>query len=160
MPAESMIRPATTEEIARVWSERWGLPVIALARSYRPDDVEGIALAEQGGAIGGLVTWKTFDDGAEIVTLDAWPTGQGRGTRLLQRAEQELRRRGVKRLFLVTTNDNPRALNLYVRHGFRLVRLHLDAMDRVRARKPDVPLTGADGIPLRDMWELEKPLEP
>ena len=73
-------------------------------------------------------------------------------------AEEELRRRGVKTVHLVTTNDNHRALSFYVRRGYRLVRLHLDAMDRVRQAKPQVPLIGDDGIPLRDMWELERDL--
>jgi len=76
----------------------------------------------------------------------------------MEAAEAELRRRGVRTLRVVTTNDNPRALSFYVRRGYRLVRLHPDAMDRVRWLKPRVPLTGADGIPLRDMWELQREL--
>ena len=76
----------------------------------------------------------------------------------MEAAEAELRRRGVRTLRVVTTNDNPRALSFYVRLGYRLVRLHPDAMDRVRWLKPRVPLTGADGIPLRDMWELQREL--
>ena len=64
----------------------------------------------------------------------------------------------MRTLRVVTTNDNPRALSFYLRRGYRLLRLHLDAMDRVRALKPRVPLTGIDGSPLRDMWEMEKEL--
>jgi hypothetical protein len=37
------------------------------------------------------------------------------------------------------------------------VKVHLDAMDRVRELKPAVPLD-EDGLPLRDMWELVKEL--
>jgi hypothetical protein len=73
-------------------------------------------------------------------------------------AEEELRRRGVRNVHLITTNDNVRAVAFYQRRGYRLVRLHLGGMDRVRAAKPEVPLTGNDGIPLRDMWELQKEL--
>ena len=73
-------------------------------------------------------------------------------------AEEELRRRGVGTAIVGTTNDNTRALNFYIKRGYRLVRLHLDAMDRVRALKPAVPRTGRDGVPLQDMWELEKAL--
>jgi hypothetical protein len=71
-------------------------------------------------------------------------------------AEEEVRSRGVKTVVLATTNDNVRALSFYIRRGYRLVRLHLDAMDRVRALKPGVPSTGREGVPLQDMWELEK----
>ena len=59
---------------------------------------------------------------------------------------------------LATTNDNVRALNFYQKRGYRLVRLHLDAMDNVREMKPRIPELGGDGIPLRDMREVEKRL--
>lgn len=155
---DGRIRNATAGEIARVWVERWGLPIITPAGKYAPEDVEGLVLESAADELAGLVTWKVLGTTAEIVTLDAWPTGQGGGARLLEAAEAELRSRGVARLFLVTTNDNARALGFYLRHGYRLVRLHLDAMERVRGEKPSVPETGTGGIPLRDMWELEKHL--
>ena len=105
-----------------------------------------------------LVTWWIDGEVAEIVSLHASPEGSGTGAGLMDAAEAELKRRGVKRVTIATTNDNPRALNFYVRQGYRLVRLHLDAMDRVREAKPGVPSIGRDGIPLRDMWELQKEL--
>jgi len=120
--------------------------------------VEGLVWRDAGGAPLGLVTWCVDGERAEIVSLDALQEGRRIGARLMEVAEEELRRRGVRTLRVVTTNDNPRALGFYVRRGYRLVRLHPDAMDRVRALKPGVPLTGNDGIPLRDMWELQKGL--
>jgi enamine deaminase RidA (YjgF/YER057c/UK114 family) len=155
-----MIRAATGEEINEVWGERWGLPIVTPAGCYRPVDVEGLVLLDDVGDLAGLITWSITGAGAEMVSLDAWPPGRGRGSRLLARAEGELQQRGVERISLVTTNDNTRAAAFYIRQGYRLVRLHLDAMDRVRAQKPQVPLTGAAGVPLRDMWELEKRLGP
>ena len=119
--------------------------------------MEGLAWRE-GGAVLGLVTWAVEGESAEIVSLDALESGRRIGARLMEAAEEELRRRGVRTLRVVTTNDNPRALSFYVRRGYRLLRLYPDAMDRVRRLKPRVPLTGSDGIPLRDMWELEKAL--
>lgn len=126
-------------------------------REYLPADVEGLVWREAG-AVLGLVTWCVDGEQAEIVSLDALEPGRRIGGRLMEAAEAELRRRGVRTLLVVTTNDNSRALSFYVRRGYRLVRLHMDAMDRVRALKPGVPLTGNDGIPLRDMWELRKEL--
>lgn len=76
--------------------------------------------------------------------MHAEPPGNGTGTRIMDAAEEELRRRGVKTVFVATTNDNVRALNFYQKRGFRLVRLQLEAMDRVRAAKPNVPLTGRE----------------
>ena len=119
--------------------------------------MEGLAWREDG-AVLGLATWCVDGERAEIVSLDALQQGRRIGARLMEAAEEELRRRGVAAVRVVTTNDNLRALSFYARRGYRLLRLHADAMDRVRRLKPQVPLTGNDGIPLRDMWELEKEL--
>ncbi|MCH7576504.1 MAG: GNAT family N-acetyltransferase [Chloroflexi bacterium] len=155
---EGGIEPASTELIARLWEEQWGLPNISVRRQYMPTDVEGLAWRAGDGNEIGLVTWAVDGDRAEIVSVQAQEPGRRIGSRLMDAAEEELRRRGVKTVHLVTTNDNHRAHSFYLRRGYRLVRLHLDAMDRVRQAKPQVPLIGNDGIPLRDMWELEREL--
>lgn len=155
---EGGIQPAPAALIDRLWQELWGLPVVTAEREYMPPDVEGLVWRTGDGRALGLVTWFVEGERAEIVSLDALEPRRGIGSRLMDAAEDELRRRGVKTAYLVTTNDNPGALSFYLRRGYRLLRLHLDAMDRVRRAKPQVALTGNDGIPLRDMWELEKPL--
>lgn len=152
------IEIAPTELIAEMWEEHWGLPIVTPEREYMPPDVEGLVCHSRDGRALGLVTWAVDGQRAEIVSLNALEPGRGIGSRLMEAAEEELRRLGVTAAHLVTTNDNPRALSFYVRRGYRLVRVHLDAMDRVRRAKPQVPLTGNDGIPLRDMWELEREL--
>ena len=155
---EGGIQPAPAALIDRLWRESWGLPIVTPEREYTPPDVEGLVWRAGDGRALGLVTWFADGERAEIVSIDALEPRRGIGSRLMDAAEEELRRRGVKTVHLVTTNDNPGALSFYVRRGYRLLRLHLDAMDRVRRLKPQAPLTGNDGIPLRDMWELEKSL--
>jgi len=60
------------------------------------------------------------------------------------------------RLWLVTTNDNLHALRFYQRRGMCLVRVWPDATTRAREKlKPQIPLTGEHGIPIRDELELE-----
>lgn len=151
------ILPASTELIESIW-RRWGLPIVSTERTYLPGDVAGLYL--EGGADGlcGLVTWAVQESMAEVVSLDAFEPGRGFGARLLGAAEAILKSSGVERVFLITTNDNLDALRFYLRQGYRLVRIHPDAMDRVRKIKPSVPENGKGGVPLRDMWELEKPL--
>lgn len=83
-------------------------------------------------------------------------SGKGLGQAALQHSEAALQALGVRRIRLVTTNDNLRAHALFLRLGYRLVKLHLDSMESVRAAKPGVGMTGEDGLPLREMWELEK----
>ncbi len=140
------------------WRRLWGLPVVSLNREYGPADVEGLVYRDDGGAPLGLVTWHADGGRAEIVTIDAFEQGRHVGGRLLNGAEEELRRRGAKRATIMTTNDNLRAIAFYVRHGYRIVAVHLDAMERVRRIKPAVPKTGQDGLPLRDAIELAKEL--
>jgi len=156
---EPELRTATTDEIEADWREfTGGPPVIGVRREYMPADVEGLFWRDAVSGRIGVVTWWLDGDQAEITSVHSEPPGGGTGTRLMDAAEEELRRRGVKRALVATTNDNARALNFYIRRGYRLVRLHLDAMDRVRAAKPGVPAAGRDGVPLQDMWELEKTL--
>jgi GNAT superfamily N-acetyltransferase len=156
---EPDVRPAAADEIDADWHQfTGGPPVIGLLREYMPFDVEGVCWRDSVSGRTGVVTWWVDGEQAEIVSVHAEPAGGGTGTRLMDAAEDELRRGGVKRVVLATTNDNVRALNFYIRRGYRLVRVHLDAMDRVRAAKPGVPLAGRDGVPLQDMWELEKTL--
>ncbi len=155
---EGGIEPAPTELIDRLWRESWGLPIVTVEREYVPPDVEGFVWRAGDGRALGVVTWFVEGERAEIVSLNALEPRRGIGSRLMDAAEEELRRRDVKTAYLVTTNDNRGALSFYLRRGYRLLRLHLDAMDRVRQVKPQVPLTGNDGVPLRDMWVLERQL--
>ena len=156
---DSDLRPVTEEEIEADWRQfTGGPPVIGVLREYGPSDVEGVLWRDPDTGRTGVVTWWVDGGRAEITSVHAEPPGSGTGTRLMDAAEEELRRHGAKFVVLATTNDNSRALNFYIRRGYRLVRLHLDAMDRVRAAKPGVPTTGKDGVLLQDMWELEKTL--
>ena len=91
----------------------------------------------------------------EIVTIDAFEEGVGVGAALLGAAKTFAGGQGCTRLTVFTTNDNLRARKFYGDHGFRLAAFYPDAMDAVRHVKPDIPITGDHGIPLRDMIEFE-----
>ena len=150
----------THEEVAADWQTfGGGAPIAGILRDYSPSDVDGIAYRSQGGEAAGLVTWWRDGRMAEIVSMHASPSGQGLGTDLLKAAEKELRSRGVNQVALGTTNDNVNALSFYLKRGYRLTRIHENAMDRVRSLKPSVPLLGMNGIPLMDMLELIKYLQ-
>src|SRR5271169_2077276 len=53
----------------------------------------------------GLATYRRLDRDAELVTLDADPTGIGIGTALIEALVARLRADGCERLWLTTTND-------------------------------------------------------
>ncbi len=138
--------------------ETWGGAVVTPERTYRANEVEGAVLVLATGEVAAAVTWFVENEGtAEVVTLNAFVAGRGYGRTILGFAEGELRGRGVGQAKLFTTNPNVGAISLFLGEGWRVVRIHLDAMDAVRAIKPGVPLEEG-GLPLRDMWELVKEL--
>jgi DNA-3-methyladenine glycosylase I len=93
--------------------------------------------------------------GCEIVTLDSMNAGAGVGSALIETVRETARQSGCQRLWLVTTNDNLNALRFYQKRGLRLVALRPNAIEESRRIKPQIPLIGNDGIPLRDEIELE-----
>jgi len=58
--------------------------------------------------------------------------------------------RGLRRVWLLTTNDNLDALRFYQRRGMRIANVH-----RARALKPSIPTVGEHGIEVHDEIELE-----
>jgi hypothetical protein len=52
------------------------------------------------------------------------------------------------------------ALRFYQKRGFSLAAVHRNAVDEARRKlKPEIPIIGLDGIPIRDEIELEMALE-
>ena len=150
------LRAATTEEIEEVWEDRWFGLVVGLSTVYEPADVEGLALVDHLDELVGLVTYHVDGPSGQIVTLDTIVRGRGFGRRLLESVESKFHDRGLGRAWALMTNDNLRAAGLYLSRGYRLVRVHLDAVDRVREHKPKLQEKGYEGIPIRDLWEFEK----
>jgi len=111
-------------------------------------------VAEVDGRPAGLALFADREEGLEVVALLALERGAGVGGALLAALEREAARRGT-RAWLITTNDNTRALRFYQRRGWELVALHRDAVADARRLKPEIPETGHDGIPIRHELELE-----
>ena len=109
----------------------------------------------RGNDITGLITFRIAGQEMEILSLDSLYEHQGIGTALLQAAVEKARSSGLERIMLITTNDNIPALRFYQKRGFDLVKIHRNALEQAREIKPEIPLTGMDGIPLRHEIELE-----
>ena len=91
----------------------------------------------------------------ELVSINSLKLGKGIGTMLINETIKTAKERKIKKIFLVTTNDNLTALRFYQKNGFRLVKIHPDAMAEARKIKPQIPEIGEDGIPIKDAIELE-----
>ena len=142
------------EWVRETLRELWGETVVSRGAVHDPTALPGF-VAEEGGERVGLLTYRVDGADCEVVTIDAFPEGAGAGTALLDAAAAAAREAGCGRVWLITTNDNLRALRFYQRRGFRLVAVHPDALERSRELKPSIPEIGLDGIPLRDELELE-----
>jgi ribosomal protein S18 acetylase RimI-like enzyme len=148
-------RPADDEQLARLWTERWGSPFV-VSRGHKHDARSLPALvAEEDGALAGMLSFDQNGHEIEVVTLDSLSDNRGVGTALLEAMAVLGRNRRAQRLWLITTNDNIRAIRFYQRRGWTLCALHRDAIAESRPLKPEIPLIGDHGIPIRDEIEFE-----
>ena len=135
--------------------DHWGAEiVVAHGVIYRPHELPGFIAAGNSEPIG-LITYQIIERACQIVTLDSLREGQGIGTALIDAVKAVSKQSGCIRLGLITTNDNLNALRFYQKRGFELVALHRKAIEQSRQIKPQIPLIGQHGIPLRDEIELE-----
>jgi GNAT superfamily N-acetyltransferase len=138
--------------------ESWGAEiVVAHGEIFRPAELPGFVAESNGEAIG-LLTHNISDKGCEIVTIDSWCEGMGVGTQLIEAARQVAGREKCGRLWLVTTNDNIHAIGFYQKRGFVIRAIRLNVFDKYRLLKPEIPLHGESGIPIRDEIEFESKL--
>ena len=153
-----ILRPLTPSDrdwVRQKTIENWGAEIVVAHETvFRPADLPGFTAEAEGGATG-LLTYHIENGACEIVTLDSWREGLGIGSALIEAAKQAARQNGCHRLWLITTNDNVHALRFYQKRGFVIAAVHVNAVEKDRLLKPEIPLTGEDGIPIRDEIELE-----
>ncbi len=126
---------------------------------HYPEELEGFVAVQAGKPVG-LATFRIQGAECEVVTLNSLAEGLGIGSSLLNAVKDAAISASCKRLWLITTNDNLAALRFYQKWGLRLIAVHPNALEQSRRLKPEIPLVGRDGIPLRDELELEVILNP
>jgi GNAT superfamily N-acetyltransferase len=128
--------------------------VVSRGRLHEADDLPGFVALRDSDPVG-LLVYASSGDELEIIVLHTAVEAIGLGVSLLREAKKAARRLGCRRLWVVVTNDDTKALGFYQRNGFRLVAFYPAARDAARAMRPELPSVGADGIPVRDELELE-----
>jgi len=103
----------------------------------------------------GLITYHISNNHCEIVTLNSLVENLGVGSALTAAVIALARKSLIKRVWLITTNDNEHAIEFYKRRGFELVAIHCDAVTESRKLKPQIPEIGKNGIPISDELEFE-----
>jgi len=153
------VRPLAKND--RAWADQveagsWSEPVVARLRELiDPTQLPGfVALLD--GERAGLASYAVRGDECELVTIRSLREGRGVGRALLDAVRNAAIEGGCTRLWLVTTNDNLRALELYQRSGMEIVAFHRHAVTEARRHlKPSIPERGVHGIPIAHEFELE-----
>lgn len=149
------VRPGDAGRVASLLTSSWGSTIV-VSRGVRHDAGRLPAfLAERDGEIVGLLTYAVHSDAMEVVTVDALERRVGVGSELLAAAVAAASARGLRRVWLVTTNDNLDALRFYQRRGMRVANVHRGAVDLARGLKPSIPTVGEHGIEVHDEIELD-----
>ena len=156
------VRPLTDDD--RAWADQveadsWSDQVVArlgqlvdLTRLPRL-----IALLDEERA--GLASYAVRGEDCELVAIRSLRQGRGVGRALLDAVRNAAIEAGCKRLWVITTNDNLRALELYQRWGMEIVAFHRHAVTEARRDlKPSIPELGLHGIPIAHEFELERRL--
>lgn len=149
------IVPASRERVNAFIVQQWyTLQMVVHGESIDLGHADGYYACE-GNEIIGLITYRTAGKEMEILSLDSLQEGRGIGTALLDTVVAKAREQGNQRITLITTNDNLSALRFYQKRGFEMSRLYRNALDQARKIKPEIPLIGMNGIPLKHEIELE-----
>lgn len=152
---EERDRAAVLEFLMEHWH---GTTMVIRAQEVDMREAEGFLCVENGAFLG-LLTYAVKGDTLEILSLDSLRENQGIGSALVNLAVQEARVRKCRRVVLITTNDNIRALRFYQRRGFDMSNFYRNAMELARKLKPGIPMIGENQIPLRHEIEFEMNLQ-
>jgi len=146
-------------KIIEFFKLHWGSTKMVISSGvYDCSTLDGFAVLNEEGQIIGLITYVIKDDECEIISLDSTEEGKGIGTALVKEVENLATKKKCQLLKLITTNDNLLALKFYQKRGFILSKIIHNAVEKARKIKPEIPLIGNDGIPIRDEIELIKVL--
>lgn len=136
--------------IHQLLEELWGSGEMVLSTgTYHLEALPGF-LAEEKGTIIGFLTYAIHGQSLEIISLNALCPNKGIGSQLLQAVEEKARQMGKETVELVTTNDNLDAIAFYRKRGYHHICTYPDAVTKARQRKPSIPMTAENGIPIRD----------
>jgi len=137
-------------------AESWGGPYIVTKGKIIDTRTNAGVVAIGDNGILGYALYNIADGECEITVLESLVENQGIGSALVEMIIKQASHEGCTRIWLITTNDNVRAIRFYQRIGFNLCAVHINALEESRKLKPKIPLTGYDGIPIAHEFEFEK----
>ena len=136
-------------------AESWAGPYVVSRGVLHDTRTHAGFVALESGTVIGYILFHVAADACEITVLESMTEGRGAGRALMDAVIRYAKECACRRVWLITTNDNTHALRFYQRCGFALRAVHMDALEQARKLKPQIPLTGCEGIPLQHEFELE-----
>ena len=147
---------ADFEWIKELYRQYWSGDIcVSRGKVQKVDDFTGGFVAETGGQNTGFVTYTITGPEMEITGMVSLKEKSGIGSALVKEVIELAKKQKIKKVCLVTTNDNLNGIGFWQKRGFKLVKVYPCSMEYVRKIKPAVPLIGENGIPLRDELEQE-----
>ncbi|QWU13359.1 Acetyltransferase (GNAT) family protein [Paenibacillus sophorae] len=129
--------------------------MVSRGKIHRLEELPGCCVEDGDGNMLAAIFYNVQNGECEIVSLESRAENRGAGTKLIEAVTARARSEGCARVWLITSNDNTRAIRFYQKRGFDLKAVHRDAITEARKLKPSIPLIGNDGIPIRHELELE-----
>jgi len=144
------------EWIKELYTRTWSGDIcVSRGKVQKVDDFTGGFVAETGGQNTGFITYTVTGPEVEITGMVSLKENSGIGSALVKAVIEMAKKQKLKKVCLVTTNDNLNGIGFWQKRGFKLVKVYPGSMEFVRKIKPAVPLIGENGKPLRDELELE-----
>ena len=149
------INKSDTDWIKQVFIERWGGDfIVTRGKIYKIRELRGF-IAELDNKNVGLITYKVKKGEIEIISLDSFLKNKGVGTNLVKAIMDLAKKEKIKRIWLITTNDNLSALKFWENRGFCVTRVYPNAIEKSRKIKLSIPAFGENNIAIKDEIELE-----
>jgi N-acetylglutamate synthase-like GNAT family acetyltransferase len=143
-------------KILSILNEYWASPyIVTHGVKHDASSLPGFA-AEENGEIVGIITFNVDNKQLEIISLNSLKEKRGTGTKLMNAVESFAFENNIRRIHMITTNDNNHAIYFYRKRGYNIIAIHENAIDFARKLKPEIPEIGIDNIPIKDEIELEK----
>lgn len=138
---------AEDERLLCFIDEHWhGRTMVVHGECIDMSTLQAVCILEQE-SVTALLTYRFKDTSCEIMSLNSTQPSRGHARALLDELRRNLPQT-CRRIEVVTTNDNLRAIGFYQRYGFDLTAVRLNELERSRTLKPSIPLQGENGIAL------------
>lgn len=156
----SDINNLNKEKIRNIIIKNWGSDqMITRGKAYNLLEHKGIIANDEESEILGILIYRIEGKECEILLLESFKSGVGVGSKLIEEVRKRCELERVKRLWLITSNDNTYSMKFYQKRGFDMVAVHKDAIKEARKREPSIPFNGVDDIEIKHEVEFEIRME-